>query len=90
MQFLKDCNGNVKRYNGLSLKGVVVLYFSFQWNKGGINLKVHFFSLVTDGATNGSVKIGLKDEEKLEKETVEPDCRGICWSHLNPWNWLYL
>ena len=80
----------VKRYNGLSLKGVEVLYFLFNGTKGGINLKVHFIFLVTDGATNGSVKIGLKDEEKLEKETVEPDCRGICWSHLNPWNWLYL
>ena len=76
-------------------KGVDVLYFlvrSPQKNnrtRDGINLKVHFFYLVTFGANAGSVKIGLKDEEELEKEAVEGDCGGICWSHLNPWDRLY-
>ena len=72
------------------LRALRFFIFLFNGTKGGINLKVHFFSLVTDGAINGSVKISLKDEEKLEKETVKPDSRGICWSHLNPWNRLYL
>ena len=70
------------------LRALRFFIFLFNGTKGGINLKVHFFSLVTDGAINGSVS--LKDEEKLEKETVKPDSRGICWSHLNPWNRLYL
>ena len=51
-----------------------------------MNLKVHFFYLVTFGANASSVKIGLKDEEELEKEAVEPNCGGVRWSHLNPWD----
>ena len=56
----------------------------------GINLKVHFFYLITFGANAGSVKTGPKDEEEFEKEIVESHCWGIRWSHLNPWDRLYL
>ena len=55
-----------------------------------INFKVCFFNLVAFGANDGSVEIGPKDEEELEKETVESNCWGIRWSHINSWDRLYL
>ena len=64
------------------LRALMFFIFLFNGTKAETNLKEHFFSLVTNGATNGSVKIGPKDEEKFEKEIIEKDC--------NPWNWLYL
>ena len=59
-------------------------------NKDEEAIKPNFFYLVTFSPNVGSAKIGVKDEEELEKEAAEADSGGICRSYLNPWDRLYL
>ena len=59
-------------------------------NKDEEAIEPNFFYLVTFSPNVGSAKIGVKDEEELEKEAAEADSGGICRSYLNPWDRLCL